>query len=519
MKRRTFLKSLGAGLTIPFSFGGAHFSALARAAWAGSPLIAGGEADRVLVIVQMEGGNDGLNMLVPVDDDRYYTARPTIAIAKRDALPLRGNDLLRFHPALHGLQRMYDEERLAVVTNIGYDNYSLSHFSGTEIWNTGSGTARGEMQSTGWLGRYLRGEFPLYPELLPEDPPAVQIRPSTSSAFNIRSATFGVALTDPIAFHELVNGTPALQDEQTAATPAAEEWRYIRTIEAQSVGFSRTIRRAALNASNAVIYPADNPLAESLAIVARLIAGGLRTRIYMVNVGNFDTHGNQLQHQGYLLGKLDEALKAFNDDTVALGIDRRVVGMTYSEFGRRIFESASGTDHGAAAPHFVFGTAVDGGRVFGNVPDLEHPDDNGNLRHELSFQCYYASVLGPLFGLTEERLSEALPIGLCGAQDRLPLFRSAVIGTPFPTEAGTLTALPNPAVDHTVLRFRLPSPGRTRLYLYAEDGTLVGAVLDELRPAGEQTVRIETAGLASGVYGCRLNAVGVATSVMIVVRR
>jgi uncharacterized protein (DUF1501 family) len=445
--------------------------------------------------------------MIPVDDDLYYRLRPTLGIRKEDALPLAGEPLLRLHPMMEGMRRMFDDGRLAIVSNIGYDDYSMSHFTGTEIWNTASGGTGSVLQNSGWLGRYLRREFPEFPSLLPSYPPAVQIGVSTSSTFGIMGSSIGMALADPGTFYALVNGAPRLDDDPAPDTLAGREWEYIRTIDAQTIEFAGAIREAASRARNVVDYPADNPLASSLAIVSQLIAGGLGTSIYMVSMGGFDTHAGQEAVQPVLLAKLSAAIKAFDDDLLALGVDDRVVAMTYSEFGRRAAENDSGTDHGCAAPHIVFGSMIDGGRIFGGVPDLQHLDVHGNLRPSIDFRCYYASVLGPLFSLSQERLREVLPDGECGASP-LPLYGVTTSGreqSPDATSSDALLCSPNPAMACTTLHYRLDRPGPVRLTIGAIDGEACLEQIVEERPAGMHTIRIDLSRLPSGFYICRID--------------
>lgn len=501
MKRRIFLRQAASALTVPVALHGLRFNALAQGSDLHHLFSTGEPTDRVLVIIQLEGGNDGLNTVIPVEDDLYYNARPTIAIPKNEALLLNGESQLRLHPNMRGMQEMFNDGLMAIVNNIGYNEYSLSHFAGTEIWNTGSGGTPDKRQATGWIARYLQEEFPDYPEMLPDHPPAIQIRPAASSIFSLENSTIGLALTDPIAFHELIHGAPVVDDDHTSNSLSGREWHYIRTVETQSIEFSNVIRDAAHKASNRVSYPPGNSLAESLAIVARLIAGGLSTPVYLVSLGNFDSHGNQLRSQGALLGWLSEAVKAFMDDLKALAIDHRVVGMTYSEFGRRIKENASGTDHGAASCHFVFGTPIDGGKIFGGLPDLAHPDEHGNLAHAMTFQCYYASVLGPLFKLSEQRLETVFPVGLCGKNEMTPLYGPTPINAP--RSLPVMTALqnfPNPATTETVFRYDLSSRGYVRLILHSIDGKAIRTVVDEFQSEGMHVVRADLRGLPSGTY-------------------
>lgn len=520
MKRRTFLKSTVPALAVPMALNGMRFNALAQSPSLQHLFNAAVERDRIIVIIQMDGGNDGLNTVIPVEDDLYYNLRPSIGIKKDQALPLDGNPLLRLHPDLKGFQELFNDGRLAVVNNIGYDNYSLSHFQGTEIWNTGSGSDPGQHYESGWIGRFLEKDFPDYPRILPDHPPALQIRPAVSSVFSSGNSTIGLAVTDPTTFYELVNGSPSIHDDPAPDTLPGHEWNFIRAINTQAVEFAGVIREAADKARNRVEYPALNDIASALAIVARLIAGGLKTRVYMVSLKGFDTHINQLFVQSLLLKLLGSAVKAFMDDLAALGVGDRVVGMTYSEFGRRIKQNSTGTDHGGAAPHFVFGAPVDGGKVHGALPDLTDPDQHGNLRHKLTFQCYYASVLGPFFRLPEDRLQQILPVGLCDAPERPALYHGYVVGVaPDPIVIRGLSSSPNPASTETTIHYSAMNAGHARLTLHAADGRTVHTVLDGYQDAGPHSVRINLAGLPSGTYICRLRFGDGTRSQKIVVQR
>jgi uncharacterized protein (DUF1501 family) len=510
MKRRTFLRRTLPAVTVPLAINGLRFRALARGSALERSIALAGGSDRVLVIIQLEGGNDGLNTVVPVEDDAYYKARPALALPKENALVLDGQPLLRLHPAMTGMQRLFNGGRLAIVSNIGYDHATLSHFAGIENWNTASGGAPTERRTTGWIGRYLSEEYPDFPTTLPASPPAIQIRPSTSSIFGIPGATIGMSLTDPAEFYAMVNGGPDVADDLPPDTLAGREWKFIRSIDTQAIEYSEAIRGAAARAANRATYPAGNALAESLASIARLIAGGLETRVYMVSLGNFDTHSNQLGQHASLLGALSDGVAAFMDDLVALGVDGRVVGMTYSEFGRRVFDNGSGTDHGTAAPHFVFGTPIDGGKVFGGVPDVAGPDPFGNLKFTIPFHCYYASVLAPHFDVGEDVLARVLPYGLCDPGSRVPLYRAATVGVPDIREGVvSLSATPNPTSGGTVIGYRTGRQGYVDLALHAIDGAHVMTIASGAEPAGDHLVRADLSRLAPGVYMLRLKHDGV----------
>jgi len=418
--------------------------------------LAAANSDHVLVVIQLEGGNDGLNMVVPVEDAEYYTLRPALAVAKNEALVLDAEPLLRLHPTMGGVQRHFNEGRLAIVENIGYPRQTGSHFSGTEIWNTASPGATTQSLGTGWLGRWLHRDLPGYPDTLPHHPPAIEIGATSSSLFSIPGGTIAMSIADPEEFYTLVNGGPNVADGAAPDTPAGREWAYIDGVNRQARAYADAVRDASRRAQNQAVYPEGNPLAAQLAIVARLVAGGLETKVYKCTLGGFDTHGDQLRRHPELLGWLSSAISAFQDDLLALGVADRVVGMTYSEFGRRVFDNGNGTDHGTAAPHFVFGGRIGGGVVHGGVPDIAGRDHTGNLLHRITFQCFYASILAPHFGLDEAAIAQILPVNVCDVGGRLPLYRAVSVERA--RDAVPLAVAPNPVrngVAHVVLPFSI----------------------------------------------------------------
>lgn len=426
MKRREFFRRSTPLLAAPFLVNGMRVRGVARENYLYESMLAGRLNDKILVIVQLEGGNDGLNTVVPVDDDLYYSARPNLAIAKEDALPIDGVAELRLNPVLDGLVPMFNEGKLAIVGNVGYDRMNLSHFTGTEIWHTGSKSSKDSYLTTGWVGRYLAGEYPEFPDVLPDHPPAIEISPSTSSLFTVVGSSIGMSLTDPQEFYDLVSAGPDVPDDVDVNTLAGCEWEFVDAVTRQSATFADGVRAANAAGKNSVEYP-ETDFAEALAIIARLVAGGLATRIYKVSLGNFDTHGNQAVTHTRLLETLGDGIAAFQSDLEGLGLDDRVVGMTYSEFGRRVDDNGPGTDHGTAAPHFVFGANVDGGKLHGGLPDLANLDRFGNLIHVVGYSCYYASVIAPLFDIPEPRLAEILPFDLCQRADYVPLYHTSSV--------------------------------------------------------------------------------------------
>jgi uncharacterized protein (DUF1501 family) len=381
--RREFLKGgltiLSAAPTIP--------AFLSRAAFAMAENRP--EVDRrVLVVIQLAGGNDGLNTVAPIGNDAYYRLRPRIAIPARDAI--RIEDGVGLHPQLGGFASMLDQGNLTIIQGVGYPNPNRSHFKSTDIWSTGD--PRGRFK-TGWLGRYFDnccvGEDQTTRDLAisfsNELPLAMQGSKYLATTFqgpqmyqwlNPRNDRWARE-----AF-EAFNAAPGESDPPSIA--------FLRRTALDAKISSEQLRRAA-KGDRPPDYP-NHPFANQMAMAARMIAADLPTRIYYVSLGGFDTHANQQGPHQRLLGVLSQTVKAFFADLKKMGQSQRVLAITFSEFGRRVAENASGgTDHGTAAPMFLFGEALKGG-LAGSAPSLSRLS-GGDLIHSVDFRSVYASVM------------------------------------------------------------------------------------------------------------------------------
>ena len=414
MNRRDFLKTSSRG-TAAFTLGGflarAYGSAQAIGPMAASALT---DTDRILILIRLDGGNDGLNTLVNFEDDAYYQARSDLNISKSDALPL--TDTQGLHPELTGFKALYDEGHMMAVQGVGYPNPNRSHFRSTDIWMTASDA--NEYLTHGWLGRYLETQVTGDPETLPEHPVAVDIGPVLSLALLGKNGAMGIALKDPRQFFYLVDQGNKILDGQKLPTPAGFELDFVRQVNFESLQYSKQVQDAAETGENTAEYP-DSTLADQLALIARLIDGGLKSRVYLVSQRGYDTHSNQLSRHGTLMKDLNGAVSAFQNDLKQLGHQDRVLGLTVSEFGRRVKENGSaGTDHGTAAPLFLFGTSLIGG-IHGPVPRFNALDDRGDFHHDFDFRQVYASVLHQWFNVPGDIVQLVFP----GSPGLLPLVR------------------------------------------------------------------------------------------------
>ena len=391
MKRRAFVsKSLGIAV-----LGGTMPAAFVQAADAQSPP-SGASADpgNVLVVIQLAGGNDGLNTVIPYTDDAYHRARPTIAVDA--ASVLRVNDRIAFNPALAGLNELFKEGHVALIQGVGYPNPNRSHFEATEIWETASPD---RPQQYGWLGRYLDRRYPAgtkpasafesvaLGDTLPAALVSAHVDVPAIGALGAFSYNTGRDLASKQSAGVLYDGAKAGGSPYLAMI--AETAR-----DAYHGGDQLRTRIAGYTAQ--ATYPSDG-FSQQLKLAAQLIGSNTGTRIIFVSLGSFDTHAGQRAQQDRLLGYLGTGMRAFYDDLAAHGNAKRVLAMTFSEFGRRVTQNTSnGTDHGTAMPLFVVGGSVRGG-VYGDHPSLTDLD-NGDLKFHTDFRSVYATVLASWLG-------------------------------------------------------------------------------------------------------------------------
>jgi uncharacterized protein (DUF1501 family) len=361
--------------------------------------------NNILVIIQLSGGNDGLNMLPPLDQmSKYNQLRPNIKLNENAIITL-GTSGVGLHPAMSSIKSLYDENLVKIIQGLSYPNQSFSHFAATKIWNTGFINNSGD---TGWLGRYLRTVYTDYPNSSYEDPIALQVEDLSSTLFSsdagIMSASYSNNTINSIIASSTTTANGTYNGATTNPNNNTDYSEYLGFISNQillSDQFANQIKVAGKKGTNFYNYP-NTTLANKLKTIAKLIHGGLNTRIYHVSIGGFDTHNDQLNRQNALLTELSEAIHAFQRDLIAMGSDisKRVIGLTFSEFGRRAQENASGgTDHGTAVPIFIFGTTLSDIKIIGTSPNLNNLTDN-NLPTQFDYRQVYSTILTDWFGLT-----------------------------------------------------------------------------------------------------------------------
>ncbi len=525
MDRRSFLRKSGtAAAGAAFTLQGVPMRALSpqgvfQAAAANST------NDRVLIFIQLHGGNDGLNTLVPLDQyPEYYSHRPNLALPEtgaRSVIPLSNslpsNRALGAHPDMDAFRQMFQEGSAAVIQNVSYPYMNGSHFRSRDVWFMGGDYD--DYYSSGWMGRYLDHKFPNYPDDYPnpqmEDPLAIEIGTGVSLAFHRDNGIpLGLSISDPIGFYNLINSVGGSAPLSLPDTHAGDELEYIMQIEEEANVYASRLRDVWLQGSNSnTPYPQqypylapqgalNNPLAPQLKIIARLLSGGCKTKIFLCRIGGFDTHANQVEetdttmgHHAALLYHIAEGVRAFYKDLGQLGLDQRVLTLTMSEFGRRVKSNGSfGSDHGNGAPLMAFGPCVEGD-VFGNNANLSALQ-NGNIPLGIDYRQIMATVIQDWFG------ADAQTVQVTGFTDWVG------VGIPFVECAATsikenskaqMQLFPNPAKNNTRLKIPVFETGWHELTVHNILGQQVMKKQMEFSPPVVQ-MDLDIRGWAPGTY-------------------
>jgi uncharacterized protein (DUF1501 family) len=371
---------------------------------------------KILVVLQLSGGNDGINTLIPFVDPNYVTLRPTLGVASAEVLRL--TDSVGLHPNLGKLKALYDQGKMAIVQGVGYPNPNRSHFRSMDIWHSASPET---FERSGWLGRYVAACQCAQDNAMP----AVSIGDQLNTMFwtdttlvpavaSIGAFSF---LTDTKYKNDRTFQMQTLQNIYCQAGNWSASESLIRRGTLQALAGSDELQRVAATYQSPIKYPANNGLAGQLKTVAQVIAGDLGTRLFSVSMGGFDTHTNQALNQAKLFGQLGDAIEAFMQDLANMNKQDDVTIMTFSEFGRRVKQNGgNGTDHGTAEPMFIIGNGVQGG-LYGAYPSLSDLDSNGDLKFNADFRSVYAGILRDVVG------ADPAPI-LAGNYDPIAVLRA-----------------------------------------------------------------------------------------------
>lgn len=391
--RRSFLQALGIAGSGSLMLGSNMLTASAP-----SPLtaaIAAAETDNILLLIRLAGGNDGLSTIIPISQyDAYANARPNIYLPESKILRL--TDEFGVPTYMKSLQSMWGEGQFKAVHGVGYENQNLSHFTGSDIFANGDIKSKGYKRlNTGWMGRHFENLFPDYLVNPPESPAAIQIGNFGSLVFQGEETNYAFVTSNVDQLEQIATtgSQYSLDDNLFNDCMYGDQLKFLRGTANTTFEYSGKIHEAYERGENQVEYQ-KNGFARQLALLARLIKGNLGTKVYMISMAGFDTHGNQPLVHERLMSELSIAVNNFYQDLAFTEQDQKVLGMTFSEFGRRIYENGSkGTDHGKAAPTLFFGSGLNGSAFVGDHPALDDPDARGNLEFTTDFRDLYATVM------------------------------------------------------------------------------------------------------------------------------
>lgn len=351
--------------------------------------------NKVVVVIQFSGGNDGLNTVIPVRNDIYYRERPRLAIKKDKSLVL--NDEVGINPALAAFKDLYDDGSLGIINSVGYPNPDRSHFRSMDIWQSASDSK--DYINTGWVGRYLDAQCPTTSSGCTHPTHALEIDDMLSLALKGNNRK-GLAFKDPRRLYSSSNER-FYKDINSAHHNTEETVDYLYKTMSETLSSADYIFQQSNARPTKNVYP-NTELGKSLKTISSLILSDINTKVYYVSLGSFDTHINQEAQQKRLFTELNDAVKAFTTDLKANNRFEDVLMMTFSEFGRRVAQNASnGTDHGTANNMFFISGGLKQKGILNALPDLSNLID-GDLQHKVDFKNVYATVLNKWLGVDDK---------------------------------------------------------------------------------------------------------------------
>ena len=526
--RRSFLQALGIAGSGSMMLGSNMLSASAP-----SPLtaaIANADTDSILILIRLSGGNDGLSTVIPIEQyDTYANARPNIYIPESKILKL--TDEFGIPTYMNSLEPMWGAGQVKAVHGVGYENQSLSHFTGSDIYaNTDLTTTGFDGLNTGWMGRYFENIYPDYLVNPPAAPAAIQIGNFGSLVFQGEETNYAFVTSNIDQLEEIAESGVqySLDDSLFNNCMYGDQLKFLRGVANTTYEYSGLIHEAYERGQNQVQYQ-DNGFARQLALLARLIKGNLGTKVYMISMGGFDTHGNQPLAHERLMSNLSVAINNFYEDIAFTQQDEKVLSMTFSEFGRRIFENGSnGTDHGKAAPTLFFGSGLNGSAFVGEHPSLESPNGRGNLEYTMDFRDLYATVLAEWLcvpiPLVEQHLLDHpyAPVDLgfnCSGVEFPPIVYSDEPPTP-PMPEDPVAEDPTPELLEAIVHkpfyptkstphiyLEMPFTAHVDIQLYNILGQNVGTVYNQIVSEGSTEINIREnlpSHLSTGKYIYRI---------------
>ncbi len=505
MKRRNFIQ-----LSSLFTTGAIALPGQVLSAFNNSPLLDrlnfDNTNDRIMVIIQLKGGNDGLNTVIPLGRfDTYAKLRPDIYIPKNKGIFLDSNlssdAEVALHPSLTDFKHLYDQGKLSIIQEVGYPNHNRSHFKSTDIWLSGGDGKQHKQLTNGWMARYLENAFEINSYL---DPLGIQLgNKAPSLGFHTEEEhTLSINLSgqDPAGFFSLVSSIGAQVPDFDPTSDFGKIIQHITQVEKGVDNYAKRISEVFNKGKNSATYP-DTSLANQLKTVAKLISGGSKTKIFLANHGGFDTHNQQVVgndktkgKHATLLNQLSEAVMAFQNDIEQLGLADKIVTFTFSEFGRKISQNGNlGTDHGNFAPLFVIGKNITSG-VIGtnpNIDDLGKNDQLKTMQHD--YRDVFSNLLRDWMGASDTVINKTF------MTDITPK-KFSLINTP--VEKTEIKIYPNPSSKELKIKTENLPKDKVVLEILSVKGKSIHQ--KELTIGAENNISIDISSLKQGIYFSRL---------------
>lgn len=496
--RRSFLHSLGIAGASGFFLNKLPVNTLSP-----SPLtqaLVEGDDERVLVIIRLKGGNDGLNTFIPLHDyGTYQSLRPNLQIPRNELVGF--SEELQGHPQLRPLQSLWEEGQMRVIQNVGYPEPNLSHFRSSDIWATASDSD--VVEPSGALGRYLEETYPDFLTNPPETPPAIQIGGAGNLLFNnADDFNYAISTENPQQLAAIAESGRLYDIANLPDCTYGEQLGYVRGVANTTFRYAGVLADAYEMGRNTAEYHEDR-LGVQLALVARMLRGGLKTRLFVVELDGFDTHAEQLKAHANLLNSVSRNTRAFFEDMKDGELEDRVLAMTISEFGRRIFENGSmGTDHGSSAPMMLFGKGLNGNGMIGGLPDLAQVDGTRNLIYQTDFRSVYATVFSDWLCLPTAAV-ENMVGGPFPRMENLGLVCQGITSSTDPnTSASTLAMKVYQNGADVVVEYELPAAADVGIHFFDVSGRKISTPFKGKGLPGEnlQRLRLNSSQWASGIY-------------------
>lgn len=443
------------------------------------------ESDNILVLVRLQGGNDGFNTIIPVYDyDVYANARPLIKIPPSEFITL--DDDYAMAKPMNKLEGVWGDGKMRVVHGVGYEDSSLSHFKGADIY---ANTNLVEDDRTGFMGRYFQEIYPDYFFNPPASPPSIQIGSIGNLIFKGPESDFSFAVSNPDRLLSIIENETFYNLDGLENCTYDDKLRFLREATNTTFNYADVIS-AAYNRSSDFGGYLDDSLGRQLSIISRLIKGNLGTKVYLVTLGGFDTHNNQIQRHQELLNSFSEAVSNFYADLTGAGWDDKVLTTTISEFGRRFRENGSlGTDHGTAAPMMFFGTGLNGNGFAGEHPDMNNLTRGGNVSNTTDFRNVYATIMKDWLCIDERLVGDVLLDSTDGPFESLDLgFNCSGINPNIPTDGENLTHIVTYDNNQTYINIVSPVTMHIEVSLYNVIGQQVAILRNEVLTEGNDLV-------------------------------